>query len=277
MMQEPGSTSPADQTQQPKPTTNRRANRQARNRPVLVTSDNIKNNSDPDIQATTPDTDNQINSSPANETAEVVETPRQRRLPSFFSRVGKSEQAQENDAMVSPTAARLARATRGKVTTEPKKQETQQPIKNTPTAARSAPARPTGFKFRYIWGMLFYLLAADVVGVFEANYLRAHGLDALLFQLGPVAIYRSTALFLLTLVVLLLVLARFDLIPRNLGAAMGQPTPQNKTGQSRTTSGSATTKTPPPTIRQGVKGENDDLYEEYQAQRRYNQRRERKR
>jgi uncharacterized protein YecT (DUF1311 family) len=76
----------------------------------------------------------------------------------------------------------------------------------------------------------------------------------------------------LTLIILLVVLARFDLIPRSLGAMSGQQS--SRSGQS--SSQSENTKDSQPTIKQGVKGADDDLYQEYREQQRYLQKRERK-
>src|SRR5205085_11558574 len=107
--------------------------------------------------------------------------------------------------------------------------------------------------------------------------LHANHLDNPLFSIGPVAISTSTLAFLATLVILLIVLARFDLIPRNLGAMMGQPTPSRRATSAQTQNTQENVKTPPPIMKQGVKGADDDLYQEYQEQRRYQQRRDRKR
>jgi hypothetical protein len=150
-----------------------------------------------------------------------------------------------------------------------------------PAPARSTSGRPTparrnsGFKWRYIYGILLYLLAADFLGVFETNYLSANHMDGLLFSIGPYPIKVSTITYLATLVIVLVALAYFDLIPRNLGALAGSTSSQGRSGQaSRTTE---TVKQRPPTMKQGVQGEDDDLYQEYRTQQRYNQRRGRKR
>src|SRR5205085_2794509 len=144
-------------------------------------------------------------------------------------------------------------------------------------SARSGPARPSsGFKMRYILGLVIYLLGAQLIGAYETTFLNANHLDNLLFSIGPVAIRTSTLVFLATLVILLIVLARFDLIPRNLGAMMGQPTPSRKAGPAPSGTDESV-KTATPTMKQGVKGADDDLYQEYREQRRYQQRRDRKR
>jgi len=107
--------------------------------------------------------------------------------------------------------------------------------------------------------------------------VSAHA-EKLLFSLGPLPIYVSTVLFLLTLVILLVVLARFDLVPRSLTPAPRQPVTTGK-GQSQNNNtsdtgsdGSQNT----PNRKQGVKGANDDLYQEYRETQRYWQRRDRK-
>jgi hypothetical protein len=156
-----------------------------------------------------------------------------------------------------------------------KQAEASEPVKATPVIDRSAPARPrSGFKMRYIWGMVIYLLGAQLLGAYEQSFLRP--IDHVLFTIGPVAISISMLAFLATLVILLIVLARFDLIPRNLGALMGQSTPARNASATQTQKTQESVKTPPPTMKQGVKGADDDLYQEYREQRRYQQRRDRK-
>ncbi|HEY6408696.1 MAG TPA: hypothetical protein VIY29_14625, partial [Ktedonobacteraceae bacterium] len=74
--------------------------------------------------------------------------------------------------------------------------------------------------------------------------------------------------FLLTLVIILVLLARFDLIPRNFGAMMGgkSSSQQNKRGCGSSNQGSTDgTRNTPPTMKQGVKGNNDDLYQVYRS------------
>ena len=149
--------------------------------------------------------------------------------------------------------------------------------KKVTNAAKPAP-RPSLFKTRYLIGMVTYLLAANFVGYFETNAFASSGIDRLLtsFTLfgGVVQIRTSTLAYLATLILLLIVLAYFDLIPRSFSALSGQ-NPAAKRGTSGTkqnTSDSRVTKNIPPPMRQGVKGADDDLYEEY----RYSQRRSKK-
>jgi len=262
-----------------------------RNRPVLVTSttDTIETGDQPVEDANA--TDQLIAPAGGSETDNADQTPeraateplRGRRLPKFFSTVGKTEQKQTEQPVVDQAQARIARATAGK--TKPQTKEDKQTSASPPaktaaarsTSTRPAAARPAGgFKMRYIIGMLAYLLIADLIGTFETSYLTANHLNIQLFLIGSFPVTLSTVLFLLTLVVVLIVLARFDLIPRNLAGLSGQQQQQRKTGQTRESAEPGTPRTPP-TMRQGVKGADDDLYQEYRAQQRYNQRRERKR
>jgi hypothetical protein len=270
-------------TQQEKATSNKRNSKASRNRPVLVTP--TLNDQVEEISNTT---------QPVEEvdTTIKVEDARPRRLPKFFSSVGRREK--EGTVEADPAAARIARATRGAVGTpassrankESKPAESKSNANKVSTSkanAKAAPAnapRPAStFKMKYILGMLLYLVIAEVVGGYERTLLVSNHLDKLLIQLWTIPIYTSTVLFLLTLVIVLVILARFDLVPRSLGALAGQPRPttqRGKSGQSQKDSGSDSDKSNPPTMKQGIKGADDDLYQEYREQQRYLQRRERK-
>lgn len=269
-----------------RPTSNRRSNRSGRNRPVLVTGDTTDQLSGDATQengtngiSTQADMDAQMDA--INQT---VEEPPVKKRPGFFSTLGGKKEETTDAA-----AARLARATRNKAATPAKKETNEgkpakkpEPLsvaKSTPsrTGGRAAPApRRGGFKPRHLIGILLYLIVADVVGVYEKAWLGKA--DKLLFSLGPLPIYTSTILFLLTLVILLIVLARFDLVPRSLTPASRQsttggrgPSQQNKD----VPDGSNASKNAPG-MKQGVKGTNDDLYQEYRETQRYWQRRDRK-
>lgn len=267
----------------------RRRNRTDRNRPMLVTSSTAIENEESEQTTQNGYAVEVAETAPA---AEVISTAPQkpaRRLPGFFSTVGRkaqSEEAQEVDV----AQARLARATRkagASVTTketattgkEVSKPEAKKPV----TARAAATTRPTsGFKTRYLLGMVVYLLGANFIGIFEASFMTANHLNIVLttFKLfgGTIIISTSTLVFLLTLVLLLIVLARFDLIPRSLSAMSGAATPaQRGQANNRNTNQEANPKTPPPVMKQGIKGEDDDLYDEYRANQRYMQRRARKR
>ncbi len=264
------------ETQQEKITQNKRSRNEGKNRPVLVNpSSNNK------ITEELSETAQQVE---AVASATTVEDTRSRRLPKFFSSVGKNEK--EVKAEADPAAARIARATRSTGSTsasnrtvkESKPAESKSNANKVSTnkaaPAKAAPPR-SGFKTKYLYGMAIYVLVAMFVGQTERAFLVTNHLEKTLFQIGSFAVTTSTALYLLTLILLLVILARFDLIPRSLGAMSGQPTSQRgKASQSSSDSGN--TKTPPPTMKQGVKGADDDLYQEYREQQRYIQRRERK-
>lgn len=253
----------------------RRSARAGRNRPELVTSTSMEEVKD-DVST--------VNDSPTLEESQqeletTAVTPRKRKLANFFSTVGRSEKApevQESEA----AQARLARATRGKAVKDGEKPAAEE-AKATPKAsvpARTAPARPASpFKMKYMLGLLIYLFGAQYIGVLEQAYLQANHLNTVLttFSLfgGKVVISTATLVFLATLLLLLVVLARLDLIPRSLGALSGQQTSQARRSTSNSQNLAENTRQPQPTMRQGVSGADDDLYQEYRA----NQRRARKR
>jgi hypothetical protein len=266
------------EAQQEKTTQNKRSKSTGKNRPVLVTSSNdLANDSVGELTNDTPQPVKEVTS------PTTVEDTRPRRFPKFFSSVGKNE----NDGTVEAdqAAARIARATRNssvstatnRTANESKPAESQSNTNKVSTNAAPAKAAPRkgGFKTRYLWGMVAYVLTAMLVGQYERAFLVSNHLEKVLFQVGSFSVTTSTALYLLTLIILLVVLARFDLIPRSLGAMSGQPTAQSgKSGQS--SSNSENSKDSQPTMKQGVKGTDDDLYQEYREQQRYLQRRERK-
>jgi hypothetical protein len=279
MSQEQNNSTPPAQG---KPTNSKRSNRSGRNRPVLVTGDTTDQLSGDSVQEDTQK--DAINHAPMQTAIEEApEAAPVKKRPGFFSTIGRKEETAD------AAAARLARATRNKAAAPVKKEsgevrETRKPepqavAKSAPARAggRAAPApRRGGFKPRHLIGILLYLIVADVVGVYEKAWLGKA--DKLLFSLGPLPIYISTLLFLLTLVVLLIVLARFDLVPRSLTPASRQPAATNK-GQGQNNRQSDTDSDGSqnaPGMKQGVKGANDDLYQEYRETQRYWQRRDRK-
>ena len=253
----------------------RRSARTGRNRPELVTSTPMEEVKD---DVSTVDDSPTLEESLQELEATAV-TPRKRKLANFFSTVGRSEKApevQESEA----AQARLARATRGKAVKDGEKLAVEE-VKATPKAsvpARTAPARPASpFKTKYLLGMVVYLFGAQFIGVYEQAFLQSNHLNTVLttFSLfgGKVVISTSTLVFLATLLLLLVVLARFDLIPRSLGALGGQQSSQARRSTSNSQGTSDNARQPQPTMKQGVSGADDDLYQEYRA----NQRRTRKR
>jgi chemotaxis protein histidine kinase CheA len=274
--------SEAQDNRQERSTSSKRGSRAGRNRPVLVTP-----NADSEVTQDQPAEEISDATQPVAEVATTTtdEAPRPRRLPKFFSSVARNEQQQAITA--NPEAARIARATRSANSRPAKESKAEESSAPAQTSADQAPAkaapatssrpRPaSAFKMRYLFGILLYLILAELIGGFERSLLIANKLDKLLFQIGPLAVNTSTLAFLVTLIVILVVLARLDLVPRSLAALSGQPTPQRRPGQSQNTSNSTGVKTPPPAMKQGVKGEDDDLYQEYREQQRYLQRRDRR-
>ena len=253
-----------------------RRTRSQRNRPGLVTD-----NENTTEEQTTPQAE------PVEEvvTTTPEPTPAKRsgpRLPNFFSTVEKSEK-KETEGKSDVVQARLARATRGKastntgkaaaVTKEATDTSSTKKEEKAPASTNRPATRPNQtFKTRYILGIAIYLFAANFIGTGITLLLNQMHADAVLvppFDLfgGKVIIKTSTVLFLALLIIILVLLARFDLIPRSLAPAAAN----NRSGSSK--SSDAGPKQPPSAVRQGVKGEDDHLYQEY----RLSQRRTKKR
>src|SRR5581483_11421578 len=241
--------------------------RNQRNRPRLVT----EQTEGADTATLAPDTEKLAVDIPeTSAAAEPVAAPKSRRLPGFFSTVGKSDQ--ENKAKeVDVAQARLARATRGKITPPEKAasaKKTETKTTRATTSASKTPARPTSpFKTRYILGMAIYLIGASYIGGLEQAFLANAGLERLLTTLNlfgaSIPIKVSTLLFLATLVIVLVILAKLDLIPRSLTGMSGTPAPTPAV-KPRTKAREQA----PSVVTSG-----DKLYQEYKA----SQRREKKR
>ncbi|GHO69526.1 hypothetical protein KSC_084180 [Ktedonobacter sp. SOSP1-52] len=239
-------------------TSRRRRNRVPRNRPVLVTNDEQLNPVGEETLAEEGNTPVESSVALAENEASGSEVKPRR---SFFSRVGKREEEATSKEDVS--RARLARATRGKAGEEATGDEKPKAAKPTARPRSTPPAG--GFKTRWIIGMAIYLLAANFVGLFEQQAVHSLGIERQwakfnLFGL-PMNITTSTALYLATLVILLVVLARYDFIPRSLG---GSSAANNKSAANKPAR-PAEPRAPQPTIRQGVSGEADDLYHAYRS------------
>lgn len=241
-----------------------RRRRTRTNRPTLMKSDDLNG----EALADSEESEAQSESSIALAEAEApVNEPKPRR--SFFSRVGKSED-QATTSKEEATRARLARATHGKGTEE---KETASAPKAASTA-RPGTKPASGFKTRWIIGMALYLLIANFAGLYETQAIKSLGLERLvtdfnLFGLS-MKLTTSTLTYLVTLVVLLVVLARFDLIPRSL---TGNTAARGRQTSGRSSDSSATPKAPQQTIRQGVSGESDSLYREYRTTQRRSKKR----
>ena len=266
------------EVQQEKTAQNKRNKSTSKNRPVLVTSTSEDSTRDESIEVASETVQ------PVEEVATpaTVEDTQPRRFPKFFSSVGKS--AKNDTSEADQASARIARATRSSGTTsvnsnatkESKPEKSQSSTnKVAPKPAPKAQPKPGGFKTKYLYGMIIYVVVAMFVGQYERAFLVSNHMDKVLFQIGTFAVTTSTALYLLTLIVLLVILARFDLIPRSLGAMSGQSSSQSGRS-SQSSSQSENAKNVQPTMKQGVKGADDDLYQEYREQQRYLQKRERK-
>jgi hypothetical protein len=260
-----------------KPTSYKRAHRAKR--PVLVTEQESTLLS----ESTTLTVEEEQPSAEVASTEKALnnEESGRKRGPRFFSSVDKVEKVSDQPK-ADPIAARLARALRGKGADAPKEKETvkeKKGVTGSGKAGVAAPARPkSGFKMKYIWGMMIYLLAADFLGVWIQSWMQSQGLDAVVFTISTFQAKRSTLVFLALLVIILVVMARLDLIPRSFGAAMsGSATQRKDAPQTGTKTPTFETREAQPTIKQGVKGSNDDLYREYRENQRYFQKRDRKR
>lgn len=261
-----------------RPSTQRRSNRAGRSRPVLITPASTQNGVEDGAARDTVERDVPALSSSANQqdmtTAAETQTPRPRMLPRFFSSVAKSSQPQSVDSK----QARIARATHNKapvIAKDGKASVSPQP-KQAASSARPVPARPASpFKMRHIIGILIYMLAAQFVGIGLQTLFISQHIERVLvptFKMPifntPVTITTSTAAFLIVLVVLLIVLARLDLVPTSFSSASQQAQRGRNTPKIR----QQDTEGPRdalPNTRQGVQGSNDDLYQEYQELQRY--------
>ena len=267
-----GSSSEAQGTQSRK-APSRRAHRGSQKRPVLVTAHEGQ-----EVEESRAQTAKEAVVAPVaiEEKSSIAESSSHRGKPRFFANIGKTEESTDKPE-ADPKAARLARALRGKSGSA----APEAPVKERKQAAKVIPARPSsGFKMRYIWGMVLYLLVADFLGVYITNFMQANHMDSVLFVWGPIRGTTSTLVFLAILVIILVVMARFDLLPRSFSGMYGNNTPTRESGsRSSKTKDAPTfeTKASQPTLKQGVQGTDDDLYREYRENQRYFQKRDRKR
>src|SRR5581483_3044373 len=144
-------------TQSGKPTS-RRVHRA--NRPVLVTEKTGSGADEPIQQAI--EVAMQPEVPVAVETSEPVE---RKRRPGFFANIGRTEK-DTSEKKADPQVVRMARAMRGKGSEVSKEKEAvkEKKVVATSSSARpgATPTRPrSGFKMRYIIGMMAYLLIAD--------------------------------------------------------------------------------------------------------------------
>ncbi len=263
-----------------------RRTRSPRNRPTLVTSttaqENLSSASEDDATGQAEPVATIVESSkPATPATPVASTQRRSSiLPNFFSKVDKGDQ-DDTAKGANNIQARMARARKGVVVgekTAAKSEETTKEVtKATTSPAPSKPAStrpPSLFKTRHIVGMAIYLLAAQFILPYERIFAINSHIETKLMDFpffGFNASITTSFLFnIITLIVLLYLLVHFDLLPSGKKLSQAQ---QEKTGTGRTTSGTPAEKPAPKPVREGVKGENDDLYMAYRT----SQRREKKR
>jgi len=261
----------------------KRVTRTQRNRPVLVTSLATEQQEQLLEEMTTATV----------EPITLVDTPPtpRGRIAGFFSTVGKSDEATKtNDAEIAK--ARLARATYGKSAAgKTALQETPEAEKNAvkPVAAKAGTAMRPGqtqkpqslLRPRYLLGMAIYLVAANYLGGVERNLLVSLHIEKTLAQFNlfgfPVGVTPSGITFIITLVIILVLLVRFDLLPTSLGGASSAQARKRSAAASKSTSNREISgdgpKLLPPVIKPGVQGADDKLYRAYRS----NQRRDKKR
>jgi hypothetical protein len=267
--------------------TKRRRARRNHNRPVLVT-DTLQNENGTAEGLTNTETlvaePEPIDETPITEpTPDIAKRPS--RLPRFFSKVEKSEE-EDTPSAEDIAQARLARVKRNN------KQAATTTTETTSATATAEESKKTGrpttfptqrpasmFKTKHIIGFAIYLFAAEFALPWERTLSINLHIDSATtplttLNLGSlhIPVYAWTLMNIITLVVLLYVLSRFDFLPNSKQLAAQRAAQGNARG---TTSGQNTSveKVAPPTMRQGVQGEDDDLYQAY----RLNQRRDKKR
>lgn len=265
------------------PTARKSRRSSQRNRPVLVSSRSQETQESQENQVGT--LEPEISEGPvrAEEAAPTetsvmpVKARRAPRLPSFFSKVEKTQEEPETSQEV-VVQARLARAkkatSKAEVTsaTSEKKEDDKKSAAGANRAATTKRPEPL-FKTRHLIGMGAYLIGAEFLLPLEGQYFRQWGFDDPhhpLTSIFNIPIVPSLLLNLATLIVFLIVLVKLDLLPTSLA---GRSAAAARAQQQKREQGTAVEKQPQPTMRQGVKGEDDDLYQAYRS----NQRKEKKR
>lgn len=246
-----------------------RRTRVPRNRPVLVNGTEMQEEG---VRPTTEDL--ALDTTPVAEqpVSEPVATPRGlARLPKFFSKVERNEQnTSTTDKEVAD--ARLARAKKnmnGKAAMVKAEEAAQ--AKSNKSNAVAKPATPAKlFKPRHFIGMVAYLLGANALLPFEQTLAKNMHIERTLFVIPQINLPIATSFLIniITLLVFLYALVAFDLLPngRQLAGSKVQPSKGKSSGN--TQSGPATPKVAPPVMRQGVKGEHDELYQAYRSSQR---------
>jgi hypothetical protein len=252
-----------------------RRSRAPRSRPVLVTENEATS------EETPPTTENlAFDLVPTINEAEAVAAPVQvsrnpLRLPKFFSKVEHKEEesSTSTDEVVEARMARAKKSLSGKAaatTTEVVADESAKPVVKA-KAAPATPAKPRLFKSRHIIGMVAYLFGANLLLPAEASFILSSHLEKNLYRIPGINLQVTTSLLanIVTLVVCLYLLVAFDLLPNGKQLSANQVKPRSSTRTSSSNNSQSTlVRTPQPTVRQGVKGESDDLYQSYRSNQR---------
>jgi hypothetical protein len=244
-----------------------RRTRTPRNRPVLVTGNEA------DEEITTEDLaldarDAEVTTDPI---APVATTRSPLRLPKFFSKVehDKEDAPAKTDEIVEARMARAKKSLNGKAAaTTTAEIEPEVSTKSVAKAKPAPPKKPQLFKSRHIIGMALYLFGANLLLPYEGVFLKSVHLESNLFKIATFQVTSSILLNVVTLVVFLYLLVAFDLIPSGKGAKNAQPKNGTKATSSAQNNQNAQIRTPQPTIRQGVKGNSDDIYQSYRSKQR---------
>lgn len=242
--------------------------RTPRHRPVLVTESALTGNAETAVaeeQVIANPTTGQLSldTPPPPTTEHLITTAlfkRPSRLPNFFKKTEQATSVTAQD-VVDARMARAKKSTSEKTDTveassTEAKVETKAPSKAQPAK------RPGMFKPRHIIGLIIYMLVANFVLTFERSYVIGAHLERNLFTIPGFNLPISTSILLniVTLIVVLYAMVTFDLLPN--GKQYAQQTAQGKNGRGGTSQGN-TVKKVQPTVRQGVQGQDDDLYQAY--------------
>jgi hypothetical protein len=253
-------------------------------RPVLVssTTQGTQEFQESQVETSEPEISNApAGTEPLAEASVTTEAPAKARraphLPSFFSKVEKTvEESETSQAAV--VKARLARAqkTTAKAELTPAASETKEPTGKPARGANrtGTTASPNKlFKTRHFIGMMLYLFGAEVLLPLETSFFRQIKIEQTLAQFTlfniPMVITTSVLANLATLVIFLLILVKLDLLPSSMG---GRTAATARAQKQQREQGTAADRVQQQTVRQGVKGEHDDLYYAYRS----NQRKEKK-
>lgn len=248
-----------------------RRTRTPRNRPVLVTGNEATEETvPPTTEDLAFDTDSGANNSEAA-IAPVATTRSPLRLPKFFSKVehDKEDVPSNTDGIVEARMARAKKSLNGKAATTAIDDETEVSAKPVAKAKPTAPPKkPQLFKSRHIIGMVLYLFGANLLLPYEATFIKSANLEKNLYTIPGINLVLTTSLVLniITLVVFLYLLVAFDLLPN--GKKLSANQPQQKNGTKTNSVQYVQARTPQPTIRQGVKGDSDDIYQSYRSKQR---------